>query len=492
MPTNNNVFDWQTTVAAPTAATQTGTWVWKIADPSWDSGFSNVGGALTGLVTFTGMAGDATVLGNTGPRGNIGWEAATQLQQQTGRDVYMITVHQGGAGIDQWGASGGNRTELNLQVTDALAAIPDGSGGTGLSKADLVIWMQGETDSGPVGAFPDLGKTAEDYSTKWLEFKTNAEANYADAESTRWLICDIPKYWPDTYGYWAGLVETVQNTNQFVNFIPSNGVGGESGAHYSGVGYLELGARVSKAVLAGVTPKPIQNRNSNFIEWQGTAETVQLAPHSGPAIAPVSVTVQGRDADTDAAAASAFLTGGGLTVKAGNGYLEGNGGVLTLAGGDGGATGAKGEVKLVNTSGRVASVTASAGYEGAMVGTCVTVGSGSNTITLTIPQNVSYMGLLTLETRIGNNTTGFAGAYIQYYTLSLANLLADFDWTVGLTSAPWGSQAIPDAPSGPVGEYALPVLSNPQNQVGSGLTFTIANGANKTTTDKHTVIRKLK
>ena len=252
MPTNNKVFDWQTTIAAPTAATQTGTWTWKIADPNWDSGFDVVGGNSVGFVTFTGMRGG---IGATGPAGNIGWSAANQLQQETGRTVYMITV-------DQWGpvtvgGGGGNRTELNTQVNAALALIPDGSGGTGLSKADLVIWMQGESDSGPVGPDFTQGKTPEDYWTRWSAFKTNAELTYANADSTRWLVCGIPKYWPETYGDWAGLVQIAQRTNQYVNFIPSNGVDGEDTAHYSGAGLLELGARVSKAVLSGVTPKPL-------------------------------------------------------------------------------------------------------------------------------------------------------------------------------------------------------------------------------------------
>ena len=330
MVTNSSVFDWQTT-APSSGYPQTGTFAFAVANPSWNSGYAN----QQSTQAFTGMRGSGNDGFVTGSMGNIGWTAADLLQKQTGRDVYMITVHQGAATINAWASGGTCATRLNTQVVAALAAVPSGP-----AKPDLVIWAQGESDS-TTGI---LGSSPESYFTAWNTFKVASEAVWTEKDKTRWLVCGLGSYWETTQGYWAGLKLLIQNTSQYVNFIPSEGAQELILGHFSGLGYEQMGERVREAVVAGNAAKPIQNYDSKSIVWQGTSTTIQLAPLATTSAGPVGVTIQGRSAT--AAAVAGQQNGGDVSIIAGSGEVDGNGGNTVISAGALAGTGSRGSTLI--------------------------------------------------------------------------------------------------------------------------------------------------
>lgn len=260
MVNNPKVFDWREVNAAyPQIEFE-----WRVAEPNYASSFPY-------FYSFIGMPGFGlgVAVGDNldEPRGNIGWACANQLQKETGRDVYMISCHQGAQPIQGWGPDTGGQPHLNgdkrilleQQVPLALAAI-------GVSTVDVVIWSQGEANvlQDPSND-PANQCGAEEYAEKFKWFRESTEAIYTTRDYTRWIITGMSEVMREvtaTQPYWGGHELIVETTNQYTTYIPvdewlSNP---DDRVHFTGAGLLEVGNRCSQTLLAGIVPKQIPYR----------------------------------------------------------------------------------------------------------------------------------------------------------------------------------------------------------------------------------------
>lgn len=333
MPNNANVFDWRNSATG---------YSFVEANPTYDA-FNFTGGVL-----YTGMAGSIQSGVDAGnPRGNIGWAAANQLQQITKRDVYMVTVHKNNTPISAWEDLGEARTELETQMAAALAVIPNGSGGVGNLKADLVIWMQGEANVqySPDSAFYNVNNSLSpnEYAIKWQQFQasTEAENKYTTKNITRWVICSVSDFVNnsvsrgDQFQYWGGLENTVALVNQYTTFISSQSVDLLADVvHYTGAGLNEMGLRVSKSILSGVVPKETPYKRISQLFWDSIPSEILIGKTltgNSPALPSVLEGISAIDVTPPSSAANSI--GGNITVKGGASLISADAGDVMLLGG---------------------------------------------------------------------------------------------------------------------------------------------------------------
>lgn len=274
MVSNPSVYDWrEVNGASPQQSFE-----WKEATPFFASQLNLIAGPFIGMAG-KGFGNAESANNPLEPLGNMGWAAANHLQQVTGRSVYMITVHEGAQSIQTWGVDTGvvgygsnKRVVLEAQVAAALALIPDGAGGTGMSKVDLVIWAQGESNV-PNAFSPNLAPyalTAQQWVDAFKAFKLTTESLYTVKDETLWVVTGMSQLYQEVslaQPYWGAHQLLIENTNQYVTYIPTEEVLSKplDRAHFTGEGLNEIGLRISKSVLAGIGPKalpynpPIEN-----------------------------------------------------------------------------------------------------------------------------------------------------------------------------------------------------------------------------------------
>jgi hypothetical protein len=202
---------------------------------------------------------------------------ANALQVATGRDVYVLSICQGAAGIRWWeaGAYPYIKDLLESFVPYVLANTPALAN---ISSPDVLMWGQSETNADPYFTPFDAGASAGDvylapkaYFARWQAVQ---ESGYIeDYPSTGWRRKDTPTFlteptqkanWGprDTAGTeyrWDGMNAVARYTSDATKLVSSmhlpldgNGVG-VLDVHYSGNGNNQYGERIAKAILGKVT-----------------------------------------------------------------------------------------------------------------------------------------------------------------------------------------------------------------------------------------------
>jgi hypothetical protein len=103
---------------------------------NWDGTTGHVGTAFA--------AADATKI-------NVSWKFAAEIAaRDPNRNVYLITVAIGGQPISHW-MTGASSPDV---FADIVANVPAALTTIGLSKIDLMLWWQGESDAASPAAYP--------------------------------------------------------------------------------------------------------------------------------------------------------------------------------------------------------------------------------------------------------------------------------------------------------------------------------------------------
>ena len=254
-PVNPNVFDFETAIGATGAqSTDPTDFSWRTPNPSEALVTDPVGHGVVGYVGY--------MRGNTG---NQAMSCANALQVATGRDVYVLSVCQGAAGIQYW------ETGANGYIKDLLESfVPHVLGTTELSaltEPDLIMWGQSETNADPLWDSGLQYTLPKDYLPRWLAVQ---ESGYIeDYPSTGWRRQDTPTYlteatqkvnWgprdtADTEYLWEGMNVVARYTSDNTVLVNSvglpllNGGVGVDDVHYSGDGNNEYGIRIANVAL---------------------------------------------------------------------------------------------------------------------------------------------------------------------------------------------------------------------------------------------------
>jgi hypothetical protein len=264
-PVNANVFDYETAVGASGAqSTNPFNFSWRNPNPS-ETAINDP--PLGGLVGYVGYM-----------RGNTGHQAmacANALQVATGRDVYVLSICQGAAGIRWWeaGPLGVVKALLESFVPYVLANTPALAN---ISSPDVLMWGQSETNADPYftpfdGPQGSAYLPPKDYVTRWQAVQ---ESGYIeDFPTTGWRSKDTltmlteptqkvnwgPRDTPGTEYRWDGMNAVARYTSDATKLVSSmhlpldaNGVG-TADVHYSGNGNNQYGERIAKAILGEVT-----------------------------------------------------------------------------------------------------------------------------------------------------------------------------------------------------------------------------------------------
>lgn len=222
MPINPEVFDWQ----APTGSTS---YSFVVADPA--RVFSEPGGTYT-----VGMPGNG--------KGHIGWAAANIIQKATGRRVYMLNIGRTNTVASAWAVAGSIYVGLAAQIGPAMAAA-------GVTKVDLLIWLQGESDKA-------LGTPSDVYATAVDAILTTdaVTGGWSTANHTHNIICDLGPGW----GPWNGPAELAQALNPYSTFISTQSRA-DDGVHYLGDDTCRIGEDCARAFLSGPLQSVAKSRN---------------------------------------------------------------------------------------------------------------------------------------------------------------------------------------------------------------------------------------
>jgi hypothetical protein len=214
---NPEVFDWN----APTGSSS---YTWNVSDPSrgW---VPPVGG--TAAVGMRGAIG-----GN--PAGSPAWAMANMLQKATGRRVYVLSVTEYGANASKWQPAGTCNVELAAQIGPAMAAA-------GVTKVDILVWLQGESDKtagAPAFSYADTVKTI---------LTTHAWAGgWSTPNYTHNIIVNIG----DDWGPWSAHWQLAQLLAPHSSFVSTQGRE-EDGVHFLGDASCFIGEDCAQAALVG-------------------------------------------------------------------------------------------------------------------------------------------------------------------------------------------------------------------------------------------------
>jgi hypothetical protein len=226
---NPRVFDLCTAGGSPPQTTTT--LDWRVADFTTVSAKPDVD---TGI--YTGYVG--------GQHGNIALACANRIQEQTGRDVYVVQVSKGSLSIDDWlsvdpikiGAILNDRVAFALATPELTAA--------GITAPDAVLWIQGEADAFDTNAV---------YQANWQTWRESTEGLWTTALTPFYLFDLVEIYnWLTLTGTRTYNMEyTADNSPAPVSFVPSVNLDYEPTGpiHFTGNAYDEYGQRFADYIL---------------------------------------------------------------------------------------------------------------------------------------------------------------------------------------------------------------------------------------------------
>lgn len=262
-----NVWDFGTADGATGAqSTDPLDFDWRNPDPALDEVTDPVGHGVIGYIGYM--------------RGNTGHQAiscAIELQEATGRDVYVLSICQGGADLNLWktGERGYIKDLLEEFVPWVLANTPALAD---LDAPDILLWGQSEASGDPAWNSGIYYLEPLEYVDEWQAVQ---ESGYIeDFPTTGWRRKDTPTFlteptqkvnWgPRDGGHagteyrWEGLNAVNRYTDDRTKLVSSVGLplldGGTSpdDVHYSGDGNNEYGRRIADAILGRVeTVSPV-------------------------------------------------------------------------------------------------------------------------------------------------------------------------------------------------------------------------------------------
>jgi hypothetical protein len=248
---NPRVFDWQAPVGDPT------NYAFAVADPYRTSNYS-------ASIWMVGMRG--------GGYGNLCWNAADALQKMTGRDVYMLQVAKPSQSYVLWFSGSGADLALAAQTPPALAAA-------GVTKADLAIWLQGESD-----AFVSTADSGYAKGFTGGVLPAAATAGWYTPNETALVMIDIG----DSWGDWSGIKSAYELVEGKAEFVQTAGLlETQNAGHFNGDAAAEIGRRVIQRYMGAdyLAKPPVSRRTTNFrmsLESTGTANAILInAPVTG-------------------------------------------------------------------------------------------------------------------------------------------------------------------------------------------------------------------
>ncbi|RLC67737.1 MAG: hypothetical protein DRH97_04450, partial [Chloroflexi bacterium] len=234
MTTNSAVYDW-------TNGGVGSVFDWEVVNPNASERADFVSSVL-----YTGM--------RLGGVGNIGWAAADRIQRETGRTVYMLTTHRGGAPIAEWLGIEALKVELDDQITDALASTELTT--AGITKADIVIWMQGESDA---------IQNDDGYIANLNEVISNADGNGWHVEDhTRWFFCELSYAHVTTQSRNASFHIYDNTSTEYYRVVSSRGRATLDNVHYTGAALIDIGETAGLAASVLPAAKTVQRTAGNI------------------------------------------------------------------------------------------------------------------------------------------------------------------------------------------------------------------------------------
>ena len=257
---NNGIDDY------PSGPSSSG-WGWRNPNPT-DTAVTNF--SVSGYIGYMG--------GNTG---NQVYAMANEIQLATNKDVYVLSVCQGAAGIQWWESTAG-LPDFAAILTAFSAYILAGSTGVDFQSKigpDIVTWGQSETNADPNWASGIEYLQPAAWAAKVL-------AVFAQGKSTGWIKDGYTKIYltePTQAANWVRPVspyrwEGCQTLNRLsgddVTLVSSMGIpdgdniGGPASllnipapdVHFTGLGNDEYGRRIADVILGRSTAKSFGNQ----------------------------------------------------------------------------------------------------------------------------------------------------------------------------------------------------------------------------------------
>ena len=169
--------------------------------------------------------------GNSG-NSNIGLATAHRLHTETGRPVYIVFDAVGGTSIEKW-VETGITSERYVALTDKITAALATPELTGITKADLVIWQQGEEDA----LTHSFQNYLDSYTTLMEQFRAESWC-----EDTTPILCGGASELHDRYEPNRAARHYNNKFDTFCVWVNSGGLETEGDAtHFSGTSLWEMG-----------------------------------------------------------------------------------------------------------------------------------------------------------------------------------------------------------------------------------------------------------
>jgi hypothetical protein len=277
---NPNVWAWSTSGLNTTTDGQVflqtaNDWQWRNnidlnstsgRDATPSAGYANMPRDWYGFEPYVGP-----ILGGRGDQAIV---AADRLQKITGDDVYVVSITQGGAGIEWWDPAFNNtigQRSVIEWITNVFGHILSTGPlfDAGITAPDIISWGQSE---GNAGASTEGYLTPDECWTEWKKVYDAADGVWSDNSYTQWLLTEPTQFvnWDgtgvdggDAYPWrWEGLNKIVRETNERVRLVSSNGIEyGDGGVtqpiHYTSAGNVQYGEMIGR-VAVGATPAQAQ------------------------------------------------------------------------------------------------------------------------------------------------------------------------------------------------------------------------------------------
>ncbi len=244
-PINDHVFDWSASPGSPID------YAFNIADPDRASGYT------TG--TFVGMRG--------GGGANIAHTMACELQALLNVDVFIVQIStdEQTRQTDYWTRDGAGGIAIRAQVNAALASA-ELSGRLSRNVPDVVLYEPSTEEykftksPAPMNGDYDIDSSpyfAEKFAR--LVFESGTSDPFVEPNYTHWLLVGPSSALP----YWNGYFNTLENTNGYVRYVPTEGFPTDESYNerFTGHGLQLAGMEASKAYLQGAIAKLPPKKN---------------------------------------------------------------------------------------------------------------------------------------------------------------------------------------------------------------------------------------